>query len=277
MVDSEREGMVMNKSRLMHGMHIFITLGLLVIITLPLISLIIGAFTLRVPWPMLIPESWGLRAWEYIMSASAGTGEAILTSLFIAVLVTLINLLLAIPAADALSRYSFAGKKWFEVLLYAPIIIPAFVSVMGIHMTFIRFGLTETLIGVVLAHVSPSLPYMIRALMISFGTLGFEWEEQGRMLGAKRLQRLRYIVLPHILPGIMAGAGLSMLVSLSQYLITFLVGGGQVVTIPILLFPFASSGDPSIAAAYTLIFAGLAAAALWGLDMSLNGYYKKRR
>jgi putative spermidine/putrescine transport system permease protein len=276
MVDSQREGMVMNKARFMHGMHVALTFLLLMIITLPLVSLVLGAFTLRMPWPMLLPESWSLRAWEYIVSSTSGTGEAVLASLSIAAVVTVINITLAIPVADALARYSFVGKTWIEVLLYAPIIIPAFVSVMGMHMTFIRLGLTETTFGVVLAHVSPSLPYMIRALMISFGTLGFEWEEQGRMLGAKRMQRLRYIVLPHILPGIIAGAGLSMLVSLSQYLITFLVGGGQVVTIPILLFPFASGGDPAIAAAYTLVFAGLAAAALWGLDSCLNWYYKKR-
>jgi putative spermidine/putrescine transport system permease protein len=267
--------MVMNKTRIIHLMHVGMTVFLLFIITLPLIPLFLGAFSGRVPWPMLLPESWSHRAWAYILSSTAGTGEALLTSVTIATVVTVINIMLAIPVADALARYSFSGKSWIEVCLYAPIIIPAFVSVMGMHITFIRLGLTETIFGVVLAHLSPSLPYMIRALMISFGTLGFEWEEQGRMLGAGRMQRFRYIVLPHILPGIVAGAGLSMLVSLSQYLITFLVGGGQVVTIPILLFPFASGGDRDIAAAYTLVFAGLAAAALWGLDVCLSWYYKR--
>jgi putative spermidine/putrescine transport system permease protein len=252
------------------------TVFVLIIITLPLVPLVLGAFSGQMPWPMLLPESWSLRAWDYIASSTSGTGEAILTSLSIAAVVTFINIALAVPVADALARYPFLGKSWIEAFLYAPILIPAFVSVMGMHMTFIRIGLTETTFGVVLAHLSPSLPYMIRAIMISFGTLGFAWEEQGRMLGAGRMQRFRYIVLPHILPGIAAGAGLSMLVSLSQYLITFLVGGGQVVTIPILLFPFASGGDPAIAAAYTFVFAGLAAAALWGLDACLSWYYKRR-
>lgn len=96
------------------------------------------------------------------------------------------------------------------------------------------------------------------------------------MLGAGRLKRFRYIVLPHLMPGIIAGVGLSMLVSLSQYLITFLIGGGRVVTIPILLFPFASSGDPTIAAAYTIVFAGLAVFALWGLELVLGHFYRKR-
>lgn len=266
----------MNKARLMHRMHIAIIILLLLMTTLPFIPLVLSAFSFRMPWPDLLPESWSLRAWEYILAPESGTLGAIAASLFIAAAVTLINLVLAIPAADALKRYSFRGRTWIEAIMYAPIVIPAFVSIMGIHMSFIRYGLTETLFGVVLAHLSPSLPYMVRSLMVSFGTLGFEWEEQGRMLGAGRINRFRYIVLPHILPGIIAGSGLSMLVSLSQYLITFLVGGGQVVTVPILLFPFTGGGDPTIAAAYTMVFAGLAAFALWGLDLCMGWYYKKR-
>lgn len=266
----------MNKARLMQGMPIGIILITLLFIAVPLIPLVLSAFSSRMPWPHLLPESWSLRAWDYVLSPVSGTWQAVATSLMIAVAVTFINLMVAIPAADALARYRFKGRAWIETILYAPIVIPAFVSVMGMHMTFISFGLTETVFGVVLGHLSPSLPYLIRALMISFGTLGFQWEELGRMLGAGRVQRFRYIVLPHILPGIAAGAGLSMLVSLSQYLITFLVGGGRVVTIPILLFPFAGSGDPTIAAAYTLVFAGLAAGALWGLELLVSRYYKNR-
>lgn len=225
---------------------------------------------------MLVPETWSFRSWTYILEPASGSGEAVVTSLSIASLVTLINIALAIPAADALTRYSFAGKAMFKAILYAPIVIPAFVSVMGMHKTFIQLGVTETVFGVILAHLSPSLPYVVRAFMISYATLSFEWEEQGRILGAGRWQRFRYIVFPHLLPGITAGAGLSMLVSLSQYLITFLIGGGQVTTIPILLFPYANGGDPSIAAAYTLIFAAMAAAALWGLDIILSRSYQRR-
>lgn len=266
----------MNKARVLQGIHIGIVMIILLFIAIPFIPLALSAFASRMPWPYLLPESWSLRAWAYVLSPGSGTWNAVASSLSIATAVTIINLIIAIPAADALARRKFRGKAWVEAILYAPIVIPAFVSVMGMHMTLIRLGLTETAFGVVLGHLSPSLPYMIRALMTSFGTLGFEWEEQGRMLGASRLKRFRYIVFPHILPGIAAGSGLSMLVSLSQYLITFLVGGGRVVTIPILLFPFAGSGDPTIAAAYTLVFAGLAAAALWGLDICLSRYYKNR-
>lgn len=113
--------------------------------------------------------------------------------------------------------------------------------------------------------------------MISYNTLSIDWEDQARMLGAGPLSRFRHVVLPHLLPGIAAGASLSILISLSQYLITFIIGSGQVVTLPILLFPFISGGDPAIASAYSLLFAGIAILTLIGMDVVLKRYYQNKK
>ncbi|MDP5275796.1 ABC transporter permease [Chengkuizengella axinellae] len=225
---------------------------------------------------MLLPSDFSLRAWEYVFSPSAGTWGAIGSSLCIACIVTLVNILICLPAANVIARVNFKGKIWVEGILYSPLIIPPFITVMGIHITFIHLGLTETILGVILAHIAPTLPYMLRALVISYQTLGFSWEEQAKMLGAGTLNRLRFVLLPHLLPGIVAGSSLTLLVSLSQYLITFLIGGGQVVTLPIILFPFISGGDIAIGSAYTILFAGIALFSLWLMNSLLKRYYKTR-
>lgn len=198
-------------------------------------------------------------------------------SLLIAFVVTAVNVLLAIPAAIALVRHQLRAKWLWEAILFAPIVIPPFVAVMGIHLTFLRLGLTETIWGVVLAHISPTLPYMVRAVVISYSTLSVDWENQARMLGAGPVSRFYHVVLPHLLPGIAAGASLSVLISLSQYLITFIIGSGQVVTLPILLFPFISGGDPAVASAYSLLFAGIAIVTLVGMDIALKKYYQNKK
>ncbi len=256
-----------------HKIHILVTFTLVVLITIPLIPLALSSFSAGWQWPEIIPHTFSLRAWRYVLSHESGTWGAVWTSLEIAVLVTLINLVLAIPAADALARWKFRGKLVVEAILFAPLVVPPFVAMMGMYITFIRLNLTESILGVILAHIIPTLPYMVRALIVSFSTLGFQWEDQARMLGAGRYGRLWYVVLPHILPGIVAGASLSILVSLSQYLITLLVGGGQIMTLPLLLFPFINGGDPVIGSAYTLLFAGMAGLALWGMDSLLKRYY----
>lgn len=263
-------------SRIGYVLYVSVSIILLIAIAIPFIPLILSSFSHGWRWPEVIPHEFSVRAWTYVFSRNSGTWDAIWTSLQIALTVTVINLLLALPAANVLGRVKFRGKWLIEGLIYAPIIIPAFVSVMGMYMIFIRIGLSDSIIGVIVAHIIPTLPYMVRALIVSYSTLGFQWEEQGQMLGAGILQRFRHIVIPHLMPGIAAGASLSILVSLSQYIVTFLVGGGQVMTLPLILFPFISGGDPAIGSAYTLLFAGMAAFALFVMDFLLKKYYGKK-
>lgn len=250
---------------------------LIVLFTLiPFVPLVLSSVSSGWSWPNVIPDSFSFRAWSYVASESAGTWAAVSTSLVIAIIVTIINVLLAVPAANALARMKLKGKWLLEAIIYAPIIIPPFVAVMGMHVTFIRLGLTGTITGVVLAHIVPTLPYMVRALSVSYRTLGFQWEEQARMLGAGTVQRFVHVVLPHLLPGIIAGSSLSILISLSQYLITFLVGSGQVMTLPLLLFPFISGGDQAIGSAYTILFAMMAIVLLAVMDGVLKQHYSQK-
>lgn len=261
----------MKKHPRLLSLFAFITLIIFVIV--PVVPLLLSSLSFGWRWPAVLPESWSFRAWEYVLN-DVRTWQAVGISIWISLIVTAANILLTIPAANALMRYPVRGRWLFEAIIFAPIIIPPFISVMGIHLTFLRLGLTETVVGVVLAHIAPTLPYMFRAVMISYQTLSADWEDQARMLGARALPRFFHVVLPHLLPGIMAGASLSVLISLSQYLITFIIGAGQVVTLPILLFPFVSGGDPGIASAYSLLYAAIAIAALVGMDAALKRYYQ---
>lgn len=249
---------------------------ILLTILIPLFPLVLQSFAKGWSWPYLFPVEYSGRAWNYLFSSFSRTWQAIGNTLGIALTVTFINLILCIPAANALARWPLKGKWLIEGFLFAPLIVPAFVPIMGIHVTFIKLGITDSFLGVLLAHIIPTAPYVLRALIISYRTLGFEWEEQARMLGAGRMQRFYYVVLPHLLPGVVAGASLSILVSVSQYLITLLIGGGQILTLPLLMFPYFSGGDPAIGSAYALLFVGVALLSLLSMDLLLKGYYAKR-
>ena len=254
----------------------FLFIGVFIFVIVPFVPLIFTSLSFGWRWPDVVPQAWSLRAWEYVVN-DGRTWQAVGISLWIASIVTAINIVLAVPAANALMRYPVRGKWLFEAIIFSPIIIPPFISVMGIHLTFLRLGLTETVLGVVLAHIAPTLPYMFRALMISYQTLSTDWEDQARMLGAGAMPRFFHVVLPHLAPGIVAGASLSVLISLSQYLITFIIGAGQVVTLPILLFPFISGGDPGVASAYSLLYAAIAILALIVMDAALRRYYQRNK
>ncbi|MCT4606531.1 MAG: ABC transporter permease [Marinisporobacter sp.] len=254
-----------------------VLIGIIFLGVVPILLMLLSSFSNGWKWPEVFPHSFSLRAWQYIFTSTSKTLEGIGMSLKIALIVTLINLIFAIPAGDALGRYAFKGKKFIEGILFMPIVVPPIVVMMGMYKTFIRLDLTESIMGVVIAHMIATLPYMIRAIMISFNHLGFEWEEQAKMLGGGRFYRFFYVILPFLLPGIVAGSSLTILISLSQYIVTVLIGGGKIVTLPILMFPFINGNDQSIGAAYTVLFAIMAIFSLWIMDLFLKRYYEDKK
>jgi putative spermidine/putrescine transport system permease protein len=79
------------------------------------------------------------------------------------------------------------------------------------------------------------------------------------------------VTLPSVLPGVVTGGLLVFLISWSQYILTVLVGGGKVVTLPLLLFSFARSGDNAVTAALCIIFLLPAVVILFATSRYLTG------
>lgn len=253
---------------------IFIMILVLFLYIIPFIPLILSSIAKTWRWPDVVPKEFSLRAWEYVLFNNK-TQIAILNTVLIGLILVIINIILAVPAANILARYEFKGKKAVQVLLFAPIIIPPFISAMGIHFNFIKLGLTESFFGVVLAHIIPTLPYMIRALIISYKTLSFDMENVAKSLGAGFFKRYYYVILPHLLPAVIAGASLTILISFSQYVSTLIIGGGEVLTLTLLIFPFLSGGDIVIGSAYVIIFTLINILALLIMENILKRFYSR--
>jgi putative spermidine/putrescine transport system permease protein len=148
------------------------------------------------------------------------------------------------------------------LLLVLPVIVPPLAVAMGLHLWFIRLGLAETFVGVVLIHLTFCVPYAIFVLWGVFSDYNPEIEEQARTLGASSGRVVWSVMLPMILPGVTVAALFSFLLSWSQYLSTLIIGGGKLLTLPILLFALMDSGDRPVAAAVSLVFVVPAFAAL---------------
>lgn len=263
--------------KIIKDISLFLLIVIILLWILPLILLLLLSIAQGWTWPQILPSAFSFKGWAYVFSSASGSIRAIFTSIEIALIVTIINLILSLQAGDALGRYDFYGKKLIEIILLTPIIFPPLVIMMGMHITFIKLNLTETKIGVIIAHIIPTLPYMIRALTISFKHLGTKWEEQAKVLGAGKIHTFFYITYPFLLPGIVAGSSLTILISLSQYIITLFIGGGQVITLSMVMFPFFNGGNESVGAAYSIIFAAIALSLMIIMDRILIKYYKRSK
>ncbi len=228
--------------------------GIVLLVALPLLPLVVWSVSHRWFFPSLVPDELSLRGWVYLVSPASRVLAAIVNSLLIGAAVTAINILLGVPAGRALGTTGLARKDGLEILILAPLIVPGIAVIMGIQVVFIRIGLADTRAGVILSHLLPTLPYMILVMKGVFANYDSNFEAQARSLGARPLQVLRHITLPSVFPGVMIGSLFVFLVSWSQYVLTLMVGGGRVVTLPILLFSFASSGDHTVTAALAVIF-----------------------
>jgi putative spermidine/putrescine transport system permease protein len=233
----------------------FLSAGLLLIwLVLPLLPLAIWSFAKGWFFPDLLPRSWGLHAWEYVFSDTAGLLDSLGQSLAVALVVVLVSGLVGLPAGRALGLYHFRGKGLVELIILAPLIVPGIAVVMGLHSLFIGLGLTNNLAGVMLVHLIPTLPYMVLVMAGVFANYDLALEAQARALGASRIQVWLFIMMPSVLPGLIAGSLFAFLVSWSQYILTLMIGGGRVITLPLLLFNFATAGRHDITGALALIY-----------------------
>ena len=123
-------------------------IGLTIVLLLPLLPLVIWAFSQRWLFPEVLPAEWGLPAWRYLLNPGTRVVEALANSLAVALIVTLLSLMIALPAGRALGLARFRGKTAVEFLILAPTVVPAFAVAMGIQVQFIRYGLADTLTGV---------------------------------------------------------------------------------------------------------------------------------
>lgn len=223
-------------------------------LVLPLVPLLIWSFARGWRYPDILPQDWTFAAWEFALSSRSGVLESLGLTALIAALATALAILVGVPAGRALGLYTFRGKALVELLILAPVIVPGIAVALGLHGVFIQLGLTNTVAGVVLVHLIPTLPYMTLVMAGIFASYDPAYEAQARSLGASAWQTFRHVTLPAILPGIIVGGLFAFLVSWSQYVLTLLIGGGRVITLPLLLFNFASAGRNDITGAIGMIY-----------------------
>ncbi|WP_245680476.1 ABC transporter permease [Bacillus marinisedimentorum] len=237
-----------------NGKQFAMLLVFFLVFVAPFLLLLIKSISFGWAWPQWKPDKIDFRAWHIIFT-DPDIVDSIKTTIIIGTAVVVLNFLLAIPAAGALSRYNFKGKTFIESVLLMPILIPVLAIAMGMHLTMIRLGLADRMAGVILIHLLPTLPYAIRMLKAGFDRLSIEWNEQAATLGAQKGAAFWTVTFPLLLPSIRSTALLVFVISLSQYVLTAIIGGGQVTTLPMIYYPYFNSADEAVIAGFSAVFA----------------------
>jgi putative spermidine/putrescine transport system permease protein len=226
------------------------------VVLLPLLPLLVWAIAGRWRYPALRPPHTTARGVRLLTDPRSQILHGLLLSAGIGVAVAVLGCAIGFPAGRAIGLYRFRGRRLVQFLLLAPVIVPGLAVTLGLQVFFIRYGLSDTVTGVVLVQLMPTVPYAATVLAAAFANLDVDYERQARALGAGPVRVLIFVTIPLLRPALVVAGLFAFLISWSEYVLTLLVGGGQVQTLPLLLFAAIGSSDTTAAAALALLVIG---------------------
>ncbi len=169
-------------------------------------------------------------------------------SLLIAVGVAAANVVLAAPAAFAFSRFEFRGKQ----VLYNSVLVSRLLPPLAIAIPYFvilnTMGLINTRVGVGLAHLTMTVPFVMWYLVMFFQSIPRVTEEAALMDGCTPLQSLVYVLIPIARPGLIAAGAFAFMFSYSEFLFALFISQSWTTrTMPVAVALFSQNPDVSYA------------------------------
>ena len=163
-------------------------------------------------------------------------GQVLDVTLEITVLVVGVSLLLGVPAAYALARRDFPGKRLVNLLFVLPILVPPIAYGIPLATVLYKVHLAGSLTGVVVANLVPAIPFVVFTMTPFIEQIDPSLENAARMCGAPTGAVLRRILTPLLLPGILAAGILVLVRTFGMFELTFLTSGAGSQTLIVTLF-----------------------------------------
>lgn len=191
--------------------------------------------------PTLLPHSVTWRHWHRVL-ASGQLLEPLQKSLLVASSVTVLALLLSAPAAYSLAQLPLRWRYGLLLSLFLCRMLPEVSIALPMAVVFLRWGLLDTPLGLVLAHLTMVLPVAAWVLTSTFSTIPRAVEEAAALDGCGPWRTLRHIVLPLAMPGLVVGGLLAWLFSWEEFILaTYLTLGAK--TMPLQVYYYLYQGN----------------------------------
>ena len=204
--------------------------------------------------PPLFITDFTLQWWQRVIE-DGQLVSPLIKSLTVATVTTVMAILIAAPAAYVISRLRPAIGYTIVLVLLVTRMFPEFTIGISVATWFARFGLTDTYVGLILAHLIGSLPFIAWILVGTFETVPRDLEEAAHIDGASRMATLLRVVFPVAAPGIAVASLFVWLYSWNEFLYARLLTTNQN-TLPLQVFQAIDRGSlqqmATVAAVLTL-------------------------
>lgn len=191
-------------------------------------------------YPPKLMFSPTLEAYRDVLFGSAAILPNLISSFIISIGTTIITMLMAVPAAYALARLRFRGKRFAGFYVLATQMLPPVGIIIPYFLILRRIGWIDTYQGIILIYLSFSLPFAIWLLVSYFEEIPFEMEEAAYLDGATRLRTLWRIIIPQVRGGIAVTIVFVFLNAWNEFLFAVVLSGNTVRPVTVAMFNFVS-------------------------------------
>lgn len=199
------------------------------------------------------PSGLSLQWYDQFFASQAWV-QAALTSLYVGICVTVLSLALGIPAAVALVRGRFIGRRVMAGIILSPVIVPGIIVAIGLYYAYAAYKLVGNPVALIIGHSCLAVPFVVIAVANSLSAVDPRLEQAARNLGAGPFSTFRQVTLPLIRNGVFSGSIFAFATSFDELLVSLFLSGSGAVTLPRRIWDqLRYQIEPTIAAASSLL------------------------
>lgn len=207
-----------------------LTLAVVVFLFAPLVVLVVNSFNASRFGGEWDGFTWG---WYEKLWAADEVWESLAVTLKIALSASLASMVLGTLAACTLHRFRSWLQSVHSMLVTLPLVMPDILMGMSLLALFVLAGVETGLLTIWIAHVTFCLSFVTMVVLGRLQDFDFTLIDAARDLGATRVQAVTKVMIPLLLPGVLAGGLLAFTLSVDDYVITFFVSGPGTTTLPL--------------------------------------------
>ena len=232
------------------------TIGVFLFLYLPILLLVVYSFNdskLNLTWVGFTTKWYGALFQNEVLL------RAFQNSLIVAGATTLLSVFLGTTAAWLLHRYKFPAQQLIGLLIFIPMVMPEVLMGTSLLVLFVSLGIPLGYGTLIVAHTTFCFPFVLVGVQARLQGLDPSLEEAAQDLGATPVKAFWLVIVPYLMPAIVAGALMAFTLSFDEYIVTVFTSGAESQTLPLKVYGMVRVGlNPQLNALSTL-FIGITA------------------
>jgi spermidine/putrescine transport system permease protein len=240
------------------------TIAVFTFLYIPILLLVVYSFNdskLNLYWVGFTTKWYGLLFQNEVLLG------AFKNSLIVAGATTVLSVFIGTSAAWLLYRYRFPAQQLIGLLIFIPMVMPEVLMGVSLLVLFVTLGIPLGYGTLIIAHTTFCFPFVLVGVQARLQGLDPSLEEAAQDLGAPPLKAFWLVIVPYLMPAIVAGALMSFTLSFDEYIVTIFTSGAESQTLPLKVYGMVRVGLNPQLNALSALFIGITALLVIGSQL----------